>query len=436
MIKMATKRESVSAIKVYEKNGISFFHIQSDKFKTVRIDVFFIEPLIKEKAGSNAIIPFLLKRGSKRYPNQQKLAMRLEELYGAGLGADVLKKGENQIIHFNADFVSDQYTVGNTKLFDEIGSLVIEIISKPTLEDGLFNNNYFEQEKGNLIQRIKSRVNDKMLYSLQRCMEEMCKDEPFAVYEDGDEEGAKALTREKVFEDYGALLRESPVYVYISGNVNDEEIKTFVDKFDSLQRSNIRSIVAPQVKKDITSVKRIEEPMDISQGKLCLGFRTQTEANSPDYYPLAIYNGILGGGVQSKLFQNVREKESMAYFAFSRLEKFKGLMVVCSGIDISNREKAEKVIMEQLKAIENGDISDFEMDATKKTFETGIKSMQDSQGSMVDFFLSQHISNLNEGIDTFLERLLEVKKQDIVKISERITPDTVYFLTSLSEENA
>jgi hypothetical protein len=111
-------------------------------------------------------------------------------------------------------------------------------------------------------------------------------------------------------------------------------------------------------------------------------------------------------------------------------------MVVCSGIDISNREKAENVIMEQLKAIENGDISDFEMDATKKTFETGIKSMQDNQGAMVDFFLSQHISNVNEGIDTFLDRLLEVEKQDIVKISERITPDTVYFLTSLSEENS
>ncbi len=132
----------------------------------------------------------------------------------------------------------------------------------------------------------------------------------------------------------------------------------------------------------------------------------------------------------------MREKESMAYFAFSRLEKFKGLMVVCSGIDISNREKAEKVIAEQLTAIRNGDISDFEMDATKKTFETGIKSMQDSQGAMVDFFLSQHISNINENIDTFLERLLEVSKQDVVRISERITPDTVYFLTSLSEENS
>lgn len=433
---MVIKRESVSAVKVYEKNGISFFHIQSEKFKTVRVDIFFIEPLNKDKAVCNAIIPFLLKRGSERYPDQQKLAMRLEELYGAGLGAAVMKKGENQIIHFSADFVSDQYTVGKTKLFDEIGSLVIEIITKPVLEDGLFNNNYFEQEKGNLIQRIKSRVNDKMHYSLQRCMEEMCKGEPFAVYEDGDEEGAKALTREKVMEDYVTLLRESPVYVYISGNVNNNEIKTFVNKFDSLQRSNIRSIVVPQIKKDITEVKRIEEPMDISQGKLCLGFRTQTEANSPDYYPLAIYNGILGGGVQSKLFQNVREKESMAYFAFSRLEKFKGLMVVCSGIDISNREKAENVIMEQLKAIENGDISDFEMDATKKTFETGIKSMQDNQGAMVDFFLSQHISNVNEGIDTFLDRLLEVEKQDIEKISERITPDTVYFLTSLSEENS
>lgn len=431
---MRKEGEIVTVHKILEKNGISFFHIHSEKFKTVRLDVFFIEPLEKERVSSNALIPYLLKRGCRRYPTQQELALRLEELYGAGIDVAVYKKGENQILHINAGFVADQYTADRTTLFDEMGSLMMEVITEPSLEDGLFPLDYFRQEQGNMIQRIRSRVNDKMYYALYRCMEEMCKGEPFAIYEDGEEDDVKKLTKESVMKDYRSLLQKSPICVYISGNVTDEEIHQFIQKFDVMDRTEIHKPIFASVKKDVGEIKRVEEPMDVSQGKLCLGFRTQTGADSPDYYSLAIYNGILGGGVQSKLFQNVREKESLAYSAFSRLEKFKGLLVICGGIEISQREKAEQIIMKQLKAIEKGDISDLEMEATKKSFETGLKSMQDSQGSLVDFFLSQYLSGVNENIDIFMNRLMKVGKQDVVNISRKITPDTVYFLTSLSGE--
>ena len=196
----------------------------------------------------------------------------------------------------------------------------------------------------------------------------MCKDEPFAVYEDGDEESAKALTNDRLMVRYKELLSHNPVFVYISGNVSELELRNFIEKFEVIERSNIVSLPKIQVKKEIKEVRRIEEPMDVSQGKLCIGFRTQIEANSPEYYPVVIYNGILGGGVQSKLFQNVREKESLAYSAFSSLEKFKGLLVAVSGIEISERERAERIMMEQVKAIENGDITDYEMEATKKFY--------------------------------------------------------------------
>lgn len=432
---MVKPNESFSeAVKLGEKDGISFFNIKSDKFKTARIDIFILDPLDSEIAAKNALIPFVLKRGCRSYPTQQELALRLEELYGAGISAAVHKKGEYQIIHINAGFVSDKFTVSGANLFEKVGGLLFEILTAPVTENGVFRKDYFEQERENLIQRIRSRVNNKMYYAMQRCMEEMCAGEPFAVCEDGDEESARTLTNESLFEQYRNLLIHNPVYVYISGNINDSELEKYMEKFGTIERSNIISLPQIQVKKEVNEVRRIEEPMDVSQGKLCIGFRTQIEANSPEYYPLVVYNGILGGGVQSKLFQNVREKESLAYSAFSSIEKFKGLLVAVSGIEISERERAERIILDQFRAIENGDISDFEMEASKKSIVTGLKSMQDSQGSMVDFYLSQHLSGANENVDSFIDKITAVTVENVVNVSKKLTLDTVYFLTSLSGE--
>ncbi|NLN64020.1 MAG: insulinase family protein [Clostridiaceae bacterium] len=432
---MRNSKNRVAVSKLHEKNGISFYAVQSDKFKTIQLDIFLIHPLQKEAVSENALFPYVLRRGCSRYATQLELALRLEELYGAGISAAVHKKGENQIIHLNSGFVADQFTSGNTNLFDEAGSLLLEVLTRPVLEEGLFRRDYFDQEKTNLIQRIQSRVNDKMHYALRRCLEEMCAGEPYAIYEDGDEEGAGTITLEGLMARYRKTLAESPMVVFISGNVNDKDTGRFIDKFSGLERDCNKSFYKSQVTKDVAKVRRIEEPMDVSQGQLCLGFRTQVEAGSPDYFPLAIYNSILGGGVQSKLFQNVREKESLAYYIFSRLEKFKGLLVACGGIDIKNKEKAEKIILEQMEAIRHGNISDLEIEAAKKSIETGTKSMQDSQGGMIDFYLSQLLAGDDDDIESFLDKLMKVEKEDVVRISEKITPDTVYFLTSLSGES-
>ncbi len=431
---MVKEKDAMTAKKIHEKNGMSFFYIHSKKFKTINLDVIFATGLKKRKATCNALIPYILKRGCKDYPTQQELALRLEELYGMSLSFSVGKKGENQLMRFHAGFVSDRFTADNTRLFDEAGSLLLEVLTEPVLSSGGFKKDYFEQERENLIQRIRSRVNNKMSYSLNRCMEEMCKGEPYEIYEDGDEEDAKAVTIPELMDVYNGMLKAYPAFVYISGDVKEEELKQFIAKFESIDRQINYSLVKPSVNKKRDEPLRVEEPMDVSQGKLCLGFRTQIEADSPDYFPLAIYNGILGGGVQSKLFQNVREKESLAYSAFSLLEKYKGLLIACSGIEIADREKAEKIIMEQIKAINSGDISDTEMEATKKSLETGLKMMQDSQESMVDFYVSQHIAGMDETIDEFYRNLMSTTKEDVLRISKMISLDTVYFLTSLRGE--
>jgi len=173
--------------------------------------------------------------------------------------------------------------------------------------------------------------------------------------------------------------------------------------------------------------------VSVNQGKLCLGFRTNTPPGSKDYYKLLVYNSILGGGLHSKLFQNVREKAGLAYYAFSRLEKFKGLMVVSCGIEIKNKDKALEIIYKQLDEIKNGNISDYEYEASIKSIETGIKSLKDIQLQIVDFYLSQYIAETDDTPDDVIENVKKVTKKDVVDIAERIKLDTVYFLTSKEE---
>jgi predicted Zn-dependent peptidase len=302
------------------------------------------------------------------------------------------------------------------------------MLENPMKEDGGFKKSLFTQERDNLVDYIRSRVNDKMRYSLTRCLEEMCEGEPFAIPGDGTEEGALLLSPQNTLEIYEQMVSSYPAYAYISGQVDDKSIQRFIDGFLARDRGNVKKINTECVSKDVKQIKRLDEKMDVSQGKLCMGFRTHVSPVSEDYFPMVVYNGILGGDTHSKLFRNVREKASLAYYAQSVLEKYKGLMIIMSGIESANRTKAEEIILKQVEAMEQGDFSEEDIEAAKKSLETGMKSMQDSQSGIVDFFMSQHLTESGEDIDSMIEKLNSVTIDDVVRVAQKVQLDTIYFL--------
>lgn len=421
-------KEDVS--KVYSGNGIEVYKIITDKYKTNSINIFFQDNLGRETASMNAMVPAVLRRGCGSFPTFKDIALYLQELYGASFDCGVSKKGEQQIIQFYIEFVSDRYTGEPTNLFKKSFELLYEIITDPVLEGGVFKNDYVELEKDNLRRLILSRINDKVQYSVEKCLEEMCKDEPFGVHEYGSVEDLNSINSEDLFKHYVNLVETVPIKIYITGNIEEEKIKDAIEKLLAIRRGKIKKIDETKVYKDIGDTRQVTEKMDVSQAKLCLGFRTNTPPGSEDYYKLLVYNGILGGGIHSKLFQNVREKASLAYYVFSRIEKFKGLMVVSSGIEAENREKAEEIILEQMEEIRKGNISDYEFDSTIKTIETGVRSLSDNQIQMVDFYLSQAIINGKDNFESLIKKVKSVTKQDVIDIASKIKLDTKYFLTS------
>ncbi|NLW03228.1 MAG: insulinase family protein [Clostridiaceae bacterium] len=425
---MESATVKTTAEKLAEKDGIAFYRINSNKFKTNRVDIFFLDCLERQRASANAIIPSVLKRGCKEFATQKELEARLEELYGASVDGSCNKKGETQIVSFHMSHIADSFTSGRDKLFDQCSQLLMCILKNPVVEDNGFKVSVFRQERDNLIDYIRSRINDKMRFSFFRCIEEMCSGEAFAIPDEGYEEDALLLTPQKTFAIYQEMIASYPCFVYMSGSIDDESAHRFIEQFSQITRTGIKRVEFPDTEKTVKEVKRVDESMNVNQGKLCLGFRTNIAPSSADYYPLVVYNGILGGDVHSKLFRNVREKASLAYFAQSILEKYKGLMLIMSGIEKENRDKAEEIILRQFEDVRKGKITREEMDATKKSLRTGIKAMQDSQGAIVDFFLSQHLTGDGEDFETIAEKLEAVTIDDVVRVAGKIRLDTIYFL--------
>lgn len=425
---MGLPAAKTTAEKLAVKNGVTFYRINSDKFKTTRVDIFFVDHLKKERASGNALLPAMMKRGCVSYPGVRELELELEQLYGADLDGGIIKKGELQFIGFHMSHISDRYTLGKEKLFDECSKLLMCMLEKPLLEGDGFKKSLFSQERDNMVDYIRSRVNDKMRFSFSRCIEEMCAGEPYAIPEDGTEEDALLLTPQNTLGLYEEMIKTYPVYAYISGEVEDSSIQRFIDSFLASGRGDVKKVEPTCIQKDVKEVKHIDESMDVSQGKLCMGFRTHVEPTSPDYYPLVVFNGILGGDPHSKLFQNVREKESLAYYAQSVLEKYKGLLVIMSGIEAEKRDKAEEIILKQMEDMKKGNISNEELEATLSALNTGMKSMQDGQGAIVDFFMSQHLTESGEDFDSMTEKFRSVTKEDVVRVAQNIDLDTVYFL--------
>lgn len=423
-----TLQNTVQADFLGMRNGIRFYRIRSDKFKTARTDVFFLNTLSSTTAAANALVPSMLRRGSGAWPTALEIERQLEALYGASFDWQVMKKGDLQVVHLGIAHVADRYASGGEKLFAENAAMLTEMIHHPVLENGQFRTDVFVQEQKNLIDTIHSRVNDKIRYAALRCVEIMFAGEPYAVHAEGAEADALALDAAQATEAWRRMLSERPAWVYLSGEMPEADVKAWMDHFMSMERSEARDVPETLRTEDDRPVRRVDETMDVNQGKLCMGLRTLMRPDSADWPAMLVYNGILGGDLHSKLFQNVREKASLAYYASSRLERHKGLMFINSGIEAENREKAESIILEQIEDMRRGAITPEEHESTLRSLTTAFKAAQDSQFGIVEFYFSQHLLGTEDTYESLAEKVGRVTIADVVRVAQQIRLDTVYFL--------
>ena len=427
MKNLAGETNKIEFKKYKTQNGLNIYYIKTDKFKTNSINLFIHNQLDHSTVTQNALLPMVLRRGSKDYPTMQDISKKLEDLYGSSFNFGVAKKGERQILHFYIDSINDKYLQSNDHLFDECIKVLNSVITNPFTENGNFKNEYVGQEKENLSNLIQGRINDKVQYAVERCYELMCAEERFGIYELGTVEDLQKIDGANLFGRYKDVVNNSEIDIMVLGDIDNEQLERLGENINLNPKSS-NEIDEENIKKEVKEPKTFIEDMNVNQGKLSLGFRTNINATAPDYYALMICNSVLGGGVHSKLFQNVREKASLAYYAFARLEKFKGLMMISSGIEADNYDKTKEIILKQIGEIKKGKITEIEFQSSIKTLENAYRAMGDEAIQMTDFFLGQSILGLNDSFDTIIKKIKNVKVEDVVKVAQNIELDTIHFI--------
>lgn len=408
--------------------GIDLYILPTDKFKTVSISYCFHRDL-DEHYTYNALVPAVIRRGCEGYETIREIESYLERQYGAIFDVGIQKKGERHILRFSMDIVNDSYIPhGDTDVVAQAFYFLNRVITRPVMDDGGFKVEYVAQEKENLKNRIEGLINDKMTYSIERCIELMCEDEKYSRYVYGNVDDIANIDNMNLYDVYRDILSTSPLDIFVIGDVDSSNIKTLLENSLNLERGAIKSIPKTIIKKSGLEPREYMEHMDITQGKLNIGFRTNTLFTEDDYYPLVVCSSVLGGGPHSKLFINVREKASLAYYAFSQLEKFKGLMLIGAGIDFGNYDQTVKIVTEQLEDIKNGVISDKELEASKKSIITALKGMKDQPGQIIDYYLGNAIFGTRKTIDEFIESIDDVAKEDVARVCNKLKLDTLYFL--------
>lgn len=400
--------------------------VQTDKFKTGCFSVNFLRPMRRSEAAANTLIPSVLLRASERYPSIRAISAQLDELYGASMGTLVRKKGEVQLAGFFADYIEDE--LAGEPVFHKMCGFVTEILLHPLTRNGAFAEEIVAGEKLNLQNAMEARINDKRSYAVAQLLRTMCAGEDYGIPRVGDPEDLAAIDEKTLYAQYRELLTNSQVELFYMGRrTPDAAAAELRAMLAELPRGKAVH-TGTQVVRSAERTHEQSEMLDVTQGKLAMGFRTDCTVRDPEYPALLMMNAIFGGSVTSKLFATVREEMGLCYYASSSIEKFKGVMIVSSGVECEQLETVKDEILRQLDECRRGRISDYEFSSARRYILSELKSGMDSPGRLDDFYMGQVVAGLDGTMEDLAERIRAVAPEQVAEAARRVTLDTVYYL--------
>ena len=411
-------------------NGVNLNVIPSEKFKTNYLSVNFIVPLDKDTAYLTALVPKILSRGSKKYPDMAKISERLEYLYAAGITPVYTKRAQSIAVGFAADFVKDNFVPAGTNLLEDVCEILFDIIFSPLTENGFFSKSYTESEKIDLINFINSKINNKAAYAKEKCTEIMFEGHPYGVCEFGTTEQVKGADEVQVYNRYLDIVKKAPVEIFFSGECEQEKLIQTIKKYFPEDISRTCAFPGKELlDRKVKNVKNFEEAMPVAQGKLVMGLRMGgIDVNSYESAAFAVFNEIFGGSPSSKLFMNVREAMSVCYYCRSMPDLYMSAMFVSSGIESKDFDKAKNAILEQLDAVKNADFTEVEIEDAKRSLINNYKELDDSAHALCTWYMSRIISGNSETPKDTISKIMNVTKEDIVNACKNVELDTVYFI--------
>ena len=411
------------------KDGIKFHNIKTNKFKTNLFAIFLNMPLTRENVTKNALLVAILRRGTKDLPSQELISKELENMYGASFDCGIEKSGDYHTFKFYLEVINDNFLPVQENLSEKALKLLTSLVFDPFVQNGSFKEEYVEQEKNNLKQIIEGKIDNKANYALERCIEEMYKNKPYGLYKYGYIEDLEKITAKDLYDYYLKVIDECKIDIFTSGEL-DESILEILKNDKNIEKLNARhfEVEKQDHKEKVQEIRKAEDKMDVTQGKLVIGLDVLEENEDINYITM-VYNTVLGVGANSKLFQNVREKASLAYTCGSNYIKRKGLLLIRAGIEIENYEKALKIIEEQLEDMKKGNFTDEDIENAKNLIFATINNIEEEQDTEISYYFGQEISGLDTSIEEYKEKIQNVTKEDILNVAKNIQINTIYYLT-------
>ena len=414
------------------KKGVNLHTIKTENFKTNLYAVFIATPLKRENVTKNALLTSVLRRGTQNMQSQDIISKKLEEMYGGSFNCGIEKTGDNHIIKFYLEAISEEFLPEKEELTQKCLDILFDIIFNPLAENNGFKKEYVEGEKKNLKQIIEAKIDNKTKYALDRCIEEMFKNEAYGLYKFGYVEDLEQITPENLYEYYKELINNCKIDIFCSGTIDEEKITTIVRENEKIKNLNERKpdyVVNNEKTEEIEvkETKNIEDKMQVNQGKLVIGLSVNSNKEN-SRFTTSVYNAILGGGANSKLFQNVREKESLAYTAGSNYVRQKNSIFVRCGIEIDNYKKALNTINEQLEDMQNGNFDEKDIENAKNLIIESVTSIPSEQDTEITYYYGQELSDTFVTIEEYIEKIKAQTKEQIVDLANQVSINTIYFL--------
>ena len=412
--------------------GVTLRCHPDNRFKQGCLSFAMIRPMCAEEAGINALIPAVLLRGTRRSPDLRDITLRLDDLYGAALGTQVRRVGDYQTVGLYCGFLEDRFALSGDRILAPMVDFLREVLLEPVLEDGAFVQDYVESEKKNLIATIESELNDKRAYAMGKMLRTMCKADSYGIPRLGDKESVAAITAEGAYAHYQKILRESPIHIFYVGSAPAEQVAKLLEPIlDGIDRNYVK--LAGQTPFHDAGGDHLTEEMDVAQGKLCMGYVTPITNRDDKFVAMQVMNTILGAGMTSKLFMNVREKLSLCYAIGSGYYGSKGIVTVSAGIDFDKEQQVRDEIAHQLQLICDGEITAEELNAAKEALLNSLRGTHDTPGAIEGYYATAALSGMKLTPDTYMEAVRAVTAEQVAEVARLLKLHTTYFLKGVSQ---
>lgn len=409
--------------------GVQGLFVKNKRFHTTLVSFQFYLPLSRETVAENALLPFMLTTCGKRYPDFSALNLELSRLYGATLDASAEKLGDLQALKMRISVINDRFARDGESVVRKAVEMLLSLLFEPKAENGAFDETDLAREKRKAIEHIKSEISEKRLYAKKRLIEEMYRDSVYGIPKCGTQEEIEAITGESLYKAWKRMLETAFVRVHVIGEkVPDGLFDTVTKTFSSIERKGVTDLFVTKATLPAQEVRTVTERMDIKQGKLVLGFASEMSGEDKDTFPLMIAVDVFGGGPYSRLFSNVREKMSLCYYCAASSVRAKGLVTVDSGVEPQNAEKAQKEILAQLAALSRGELTDFELESSRKSIRDSLYAYHDSQNTLDIWYGMKALQKTIYTPEEVAEKLNAVTRDDVIRAAKGITLHTVYRL--------